>query len=262
MKNPTRQTDRHIEAVLAALDVLDCFLNKPDLSILEIMQVTGFTRNRVVRLLGTLTHRGCLTADPRNGVFHTGPKLFALGKVFERHRAILCLVRPMLRDIALKTGESASLYAREGYERVVLAREEGTHTIRQAISEGQHMDLHAGAAGKVILAYLPEETVMTVFEKTGLPKRTASTITEPKKLLKELEAIRQRGYAFSLGERAADAYAIAVPVLGHGGELIGVLAIAGPSSRFTTEVRKSNLNLLLDKGEQLSRQLGWTRPKG
>ena len=121
MKKPTRQTDRHVEAVLAALDVLECFLAKPGLGTPEIMQATGFTRNRVMRLTGTLAHRGYLMTDPGTGVFCTGPKIFALGKVFERNRLVLTLVRPILRDIALKTGESASLYVREGFERVVMA---------------------------------------------------------------------------------------------------------------------------------------------
>ena len=260
MKKPTRQTDRHVAAVLAALDVLECFLAKPGLATLEIMQATGFTRNRVMRLTGTLTHRGYLMADPETGIFSTGPKIFALGKVFERDRLTLALIRPILRDIALKTGESASLYVREGLERVVLAREEGTHAIRHAISEGQRMDLHAGAAGKVILAYSPEEVVDAVLAKTGLPKRTAATITGKNRLLKELDNIRGQGYAVSIGERAADVCALAVPVFEHGHELVGALSISGPISRFTPPTRKSHTELLLAAGLKLSRQLGWVRP--
>jgi DNA-binding IclR family transcriptional regulator len=125
-------------------------------------------------------HRKFLMAGPATGVFGIGPKLSILGKGLERNCLLLSLVRPVLRDIALNTGESASLYVREGCERVVLAREEGTHAIRHAISEGQRMDLHAGAAGKVILAFSPEETVAIVLGKTGLPKRTAATITDKK----------------------------------------------------------------------------------
>jgi IclR family KDG regulon transcriptional repressor len=259
MKKPTRQTDRHVEAVLAALDVLECFLAKPGLTTLEIMQATGFTRNRVMRLTGTLTHRGFLMADSETEAFITGPKIYALGKVFARNRVILSLSGPVLRDIALKTRESASLYVREGYERVVLAREEGTHAIRHAISEGQRMDLYAGAAGKVILAYSPAEVVETVLAKTGLPKRTAATITDKNRLLKELENIRGQGYAISIGERAADVCAMAAPVLDHGRELVGALSISGPTSRFIPQVRKSYAELLLAAAMKLSRQLGWTR---
>jgi DNA-binding IclR family transcriptional regulator len=259
MKKPTRQADRHVEAVLAALDVLECFLAKPSLSTREIMQATGFTRNRVLRLTGTLLHRSFLMTDPETGGCCIGPRIFILGKGFERNRLFLSMVSPVLRDIALKTGESASLYVREGCERVVLAREEGTHAIRHAISEGQRMDLHAGAAGKVILAFSPEEMVDIVLGKTGLPKRTAATITDKNRLLKELENIRSQGYAVSLGERAPDVCAMAAPVFEHGRELVGALCISGPISRFTSQIRKSYAELLQAAGMKLSRQLGWTR---
>jgi DNA-binding IclR family transcriptional regulator len=262
MKQPTRQADRHVEAVLAALDVLECFLAKPGLTTLEIMQATGFTRNRVMRLTGTLTHRGYLMANAETGAFSTGPKIFALGKVFERNRLILSLVRPVLREIALKTGESASLYVREGFERVVLAREEGTHAIRHAISEGQRMDLHAGSAGKIILAYSPVEVIETILAKTGLPKRTPATITDKNKLLRELETIRGQGYAVSIGERADDVCALAAPVFEYGQDLVGALTISGPISRLTPQIRKVYAELLLAAGLKLSRQLGWERPAG
>ena len=260
MKKPTRQADRHVEAVLAALDVLECFLAKPGLTTMEIMQATGFTRNRVMRLTGTFTHRGFLMADSETGAFSTGPKIYALGKVFERNRVILCLVRPILRGIALQTGESASFYVREGCERVVLAREDGTHAIRHAISEGQRMDLHAGAAGKVILAYSPEEVVENVLAKTGLPRRTAATITDKNWLLKELEKVRNQGSAISLGEREADVCAMAAPVLDNGHELVGALSISGPINRFTPQIRKSCAEVLLAAAMKLSRQLGWKHP--
>jgi DNA-binding IclR family transcriptional regulator len=258
MKKPTRQADRHVEAVLAALDVLECFLAKPRLTTLEIMQATGFTRNRVMRLAGTLSHRGYLMTASAAGTFNIGPKAFALGKVFERNSVILALVRPILSDIALKTGESASFYVREGYERVVVAREEGTHSIRHAISEGQRMDLHAGAAGKVILAYSNAELVESVLAKTGLPKRTAATITDKRKLLNELENVRGRGYAASTGERAADVCALAVPVFDQGNELVGALSLSGPISRINQEARRIYAELLMAAGRSLSRKLGWT----
>lgn len=262
MSGPTRQTERHVDAVLAALDILECFLAAPQLATKDLVAATGFTRNRVMRLAGTLAHRGFLVSD-ENGGYRTGPKVFALSRVFERHHGFLPLVRPLLREIALQTGESATLYVRDGLERVVLAREEGTHSIRQAISEGQRMDLHAGAAGKVILAYSSPELVESVLAKTGLPRRTSTTITSKTRLLKELKTIRDEGYAVSLGERAADAVAVAVPVLGYEDELLGALAVAGPVSRLTPEVRTSHAQRLQAAAATLRRRMGLgRRPNG
>jgi DNA-binding IclR family transcriptional regulator len=122
------------------------------------------------------------------------------------------------------------------------------------------MDLHAGAAGKVILAYSPEDMVDTVLAQTGLPKRTAATITGKNRLLKELDYIRGQGHAVSIGERAADVCALAAPVFEHGHELVGALSISGPISRFTPQIRKSYAELLLAASLKLSQQLGGERP--
>jgi DNA-binding IclR family transcriptional regulator len=262
MKTPTRQADRHVEAVLAAVDVLECFLSKPVCTTLDLMQATGFTRNRVVRLTGTLVHKGLLMMDGQTGLFSTGPKLSALGKVFERNQGILLMVRPVLRQISLKTGESASFYVRDGLERVVLAREEGTQAIRHTIAEGQRMDLHAGAAGKVILAYSSKDVLEAVAARTGLPKHTPQTITDKDRLAAELEKVRKQGVAVSVGERAADACAIAAPVFDQGRDLVGALTIAGPTSRFTTGVRRTYADLLTAAAERLSRRLGWNEKEG
>jgi DNA-binding IclR family transcriptional regulator len=255
MSAPTRQSERHVEAVLAALDILECFLSAPELTTKDIMGATGFTRNRVMRLAGTLAQRGYLVSDG-NRAYRTGPKVFALSRGFERHHGVLSLVRPLLREIALRTGESASLYVREGLERVVLAREEGTHAIRHAVSEGQRMDLHAGAAGKIILAYSPEEVRAAVLGKGTLAARTTRTITDTRRLAVELERVRRQGFAASVGERTADACAVAVPVLGRGNELVGALAVSGPITRFTPETRSRYAEILTAAARRVSAQLG------
>ena len=261
MKGPTKQAQRHVEAVLAALEVMDCFLTYPAMSIKQIMDATGFTRNRVMRLTGTLLHKGHLVLDESEGTFVPGPKIMALGKVFEQNRGIVILARPILRKIALTTGESVSLYVREGFERVVLAREESTQPIRYTVAEGQRMDLHAGAGGKVLLAFAPQEVLEAFIARDKVEKRTSRTITNKKKLVEELDRIREQGCAESTGERVSDASAIAAPVFDSNGDLVCVLGIAGPVSRFTTDIRKSHRKLFIDQADNLSKQLGYKQKK-
>ncbi len=257
MTGPTKQSERHVEAVLAALDVLDCFLTEDSLSIKDLMDRTGFSRNRVMRLSGTLLYKGYLLQDSKSGAYLPGPKLMALGKAFERKQNVVALVRPILLSLALGTGESASLYVREGLERVVLARGEGTQAIRYTVTEGQRMELHAGAGGKVLLAYAPREVLDAVIKDSGLAKRTSRTISDPDILKRELKKVRKQGYAASQGERISDSCAIAAPVFDIEENLVGVLGIAGPESRFTAGMFEDYLKQLLDAAQKLSRQLGW-----
>jgi DNA-binding IclR family transcriptional regulator len=255
---PIKQSERHVEAVLAALEILDRLLHNPAMTVKQLIDATGYTRNRIARLTGTLRHRGYLMLDTARGRYLPGPKLWALGKAFELTRGLPLLARPILRQLALSTGESASLYIREGLERVVLAREEGTRAIRYAVAEGQRMELHAGAGGKLLLAYASQEVISTLFSKSSLRvQRGARTIGDETRLRLELEVIRRQGYACSLSERIEDAGALAAPVFDGGGELVAALGIAGPASRFGAKSHGPYLEATLAAARDLSRLLGW-----
>ena len=256
MSKSVKQIDRHVESVLAALDIMDCFLENPKLNIRQIGEHTNMTRNRVTRLLGTLLHKGYVMEGLEALTFTPGPKLMALGNVFEENQNLVVLAGPVLRELALKTGESATFYVREGGERVVLAREEGTHAIRFSVAVGQRMDLHAGAAGKVLLAHAPEAERNILLTRGPLARLTPQTITSPNLMLKELEQVRKSGYAISRGERNPDAFALAAPIFERRDQLIGAMAIAGPISRFTAEAEQGYLSDLKRAAKLLSEQFG------
>jgi len=256
MSKSVKQIDRHVESVLAALEIMDCFLENPKLNIKQIGDITNMTRNRITRLLGTLMHKGYVMEGIETSTYTPGPRLMALGNIFEENQNLVVLARPTLRALALNTGESASFYVREGRERVVLAREEGTQAIRFSVSVGQRMDLHAGAAGKVLLAYAPEAERNIILTKGPLARLTPQTITNPNRLLKELEQIRKSGFAISKGERNPDAFALAAPVFERKNQLIGSIAIAGPISRLTSESEQSYLSDLKKAAHQLSELFG------
>ena len=63
---------------------------------------------------------------------------------------------------------------------------------------------------------------------------TERTITDPGVLGAEIAAVRERGYAEAIGEREPDLGAVAVPVLGRGGELAAIIGIQGPASRLAS----------------------------
>jgi IclR family KDG regulon transcriptional repressor len=251
-----KQSDRHVEAVLAAADILDSFLQFPTQTLKQIIDRTRFTRNRVMRLAGTLEARGYLLRDFQARTYTLGPRIMSLGRVYERQSNLAGLARPTLQELARSTGESASIYVLDGLDRVVLAREEGTKDIRLSVTEGQRMPVHAGASGKVLLAFGPPEVRNKVLSRRRLIKLAPGTITDSAKLAPELHQVRARGYALSLGERVADAGAIAAPIFGPENRFLGALGVAGPIHRFTPETLQGRTKLVLTAAAELSRKLG------
>ena len=258
MSPPTKQASRHVEAVLAALDLLDCFQRKPNLAIKDLITMTGQTRNRVMRLAGTLTYRGYLVFNPEQGLYGLGPRLLVLGKVFESSQSLVTLARPILRRMVDETGESVSLYVREDLERVVIAREEGTQNLRFSVGEGQRMELYAGAGGKVLLAWAPKAILQRVLKKKHLRRLTENTITDPRALAEELETVRAQGYAISQAERDQEAIALAAPVFDDRGELAAALAIVGPEKRMARFAETGGTAFITAAGAELSGLLGWS----
>ena len=239
------------------LDVLDCFLYEPSLSIRELIAHTGLTRSRIMRLAGTLEHRGYLIQDLESKKYLLGTRSAGLGHAFERANNTQTLVRPVLKYLVEQTGESATFYVLDGIERVALVREEGTHAIRLSIFEGHRTPIHAGASGKVLLAFGDSDVLSTIVRKNLLRPITEQTITSVKKLESEIRDIRARGYAISKGENIPGSHAIAAPVFDYKRKLMGAIGIAGPKAgiRLQSE-RQATSDSVLEAARMLSKRYG------
>jgi len=135
---------------------------------------------------------------------------------------------PTLERLRMATGETVSLHCRVGDERVCVAELISSEPIRMESGIGRIYPIYAGAAGKAMLAWLPDayETVRLRLDQVG-----PATITDPAALDSELRRIRKRGYAVSESEVVAGAASLAMPIFGGNGAVIAAVNIAGPSMR-------------------------------
>jgi DNA-binding IclR family transcriptional regulator len=118
------------------------------------------------------------------------------------------------------------------------------------------MPLHAGSAGKALLAFMPPELVKQIVAKP-LEKMTPNTITKRKALLEELEMIRKRGYAVSHSERFEDALGLAAPIFDASGKVVGALNVAGPTMRFTEAEIDKYAPKIIQLANRISEALGY-----
>ena len=105
-----------------------------------------------------------------------------------------------------------------------------SHEMRFAPEVGRPYALNAGATGKVMLAF-DDELAQAVLAAGDLPAYTPNTVVSAQPLAVQLEAMRREGYAASEGERVAGGCAIASPVFGPTGAVMGALTISAVSAR-------------------------------
>lgn len=138
--------------------------------------------------------------------------------------------QPILRQLADETGEVAWLYMEEYGYAVVLDHARGDRAVRVIGRIGSRKPMHITSSGKAILAYLPEKRVEEIIQARGLSEASDRGISELSKLYSELEAVRDRGYAFNDEEEVRGLRAVGAPIITDG-SVQGALSVSGPSNR-------------------------------
>jgi DNA-binding IclR family transcriptional regulator len=124
------------------------------------------------------------------------------------------IVEPVLRALAQDTGETVALteYAPQTRSARMTSVVPGPKPVHYSLPTDTEIPLAAGAAGKAILAHLPEDTLAQL----PMVKYTDNTPLERAHISKDLQRVRERGWAQGDGERIPDAFGIAVPYfIGH-----------------------------------------------
>jgi IclR family acetate operon transcriptional repressor len=161
---------------------------------------------------------------------------------------------PHLRTLHHDTWETVALCALVGRERVFVDQLVSPQEIALTVELGRPLPLYAGASGRIILAYLPEDTREAVLAQP-LERLTPGTVVDPARLRSLLEAVREAGVAVSRSERQPGGASIAAPVFDNHG-VAGAMSVCGPEYRFDeASVDRFRAPLVLAAGE-LSRELG------
>jgi DNA-binding IclR family transcriptional regulator len=252
------QTPLGAQAIHRALRVLECFsVDHPTVSLTEITHATGLTMPTAHRIVKALQSNHFVAHDELTARYSLGPALLRLaGVILRREENLGSVATPYLERLRDMTGETVGLHAAHNRDRVCLVEIVGSHAIRMATGVGQTYPIHAGAASKAILAFLPQERVDQALVEplelvsTGQPVSAA-------RLRRELARVRSTGYAISHGETVEGANALAAPVFGSRG-VLGSVNITGPSSRWDDAAMAAAVPELLHIARQISEQFGYT----
>lgn len=215
------------------------------LSVLHALQEMGAARiddvAKELNVAPSTIHRHLVTLREHGYVVKEGEHyrlglrfLTVAGTVLSQH-PVYDLARQKVRQLAEETGERVQFIAEEGGYRTYIHTATGENAVQTDATLGKRGYLHVSAAGKAILAQLPESRVEEIISATGLPAETENTITDRERFLDELETVRERGVAFNYEESTAGLRAVAAAVTDADGSVVGALSVAGPAHRLKDE---------------------------
>jgi IclR family pca regulon transcriptional regulator len=198
----------------------------------ELARATDLPPATAGRLLATLEDAGFAERDDRG--WSIGRELVRIAQHAEPQRALARRARPLLADLAAAAKESAMLGVPRGRTRVVVvAQADGPRLLGITNWVGRPIDdLHASAAGKLLLAESGDDAVAAWMRRATPRRLTARTIAAPRALLEELARVREQGWAEIDGESEPGLASVAVPVRdAEDRRLVGMLGFSGPAER-------------------------------
>lgn len=174
---------------------------------------------------------GFLHQEAHRSAYKIGPMLVQIASSIVDRAGIEAAARPFLMDLVAEINETAHVCILNGAHVVFLDCVESTQRVRVRSFVDDEIAAHATAAGKALLADLPDETLNRLLPARleSLTRKTISTRTE---LIDQLRHVRERGYALSSGELEPHVAECASVIRDASGITRGSIVIACPTSRF------------------------------
>jgi IclR family acetate operon transcriptional repressor len=222
-----------------------------DQTLSELSAATGLPLPTIHRLIRTLVSLGYARQLP-NRNYALGPKLIHLGEV--ANRQVGSLARPALLKLVEQLGETANLAMLDDDRATYAAQVPSPHAMRMYTEVGTRVPLHMSGADKTFLAAMSDDAAVGLVSRVGFAAPTPKTITTPKALIKELETVREQGYAMDDQEQELGVRCIAVPVPSTTGSPMAV-SISGPVSRVSDDLVTTAVPALRTAAETIAKAI-------
>ncbi|MEO6882217.1 MAG: IclR family transcriptional regulator [Mycobacteriaceae bacterium] len=198
------------------------------LRLAELEAATGLPLPTVHRLVRALVHNGYVRQEPSRR-YALGPRLIRLGET--AGRALGAWSMRELTGLVVAIGETANMAVLEGDGVVYVAQAPSPHSMRMFTEVGRRVMPHCTGVGKALMSQLGDDDVRALLARTGMPERTARTITDPDTMLAELAEVREQGWSVDNSEQEVGVRCVAVPV--PGSPSLTAISVSGPSARIT-----------------------------
>lgn len=197
-------------------------------SLPQLVAATGMPKSSVHRYLEVLVQEGFLERDATAGTYRLGASFVTLSS--NEAQLLAVRARPFLERLRDRFDETVNFGMLSGDNVVYLDIVESPRAVRLAARVGDRDMVHSTALGKAITAELPEDEVRSLLQRTGLPRRTANTITRIPDFIKHLELVRRNGFALDDQENDIEGRCVAVSL--PAARVQYAISVSGITSRF------------------------------
>lgn len=247
-----------VDRAMAILEILGA--SDHGLKLTEIARNAGLSPSTTHRLLTTLEKRRYVQFDGLDGRWHVGLPLLTIGSAFLRRSSFVAPAQVFMQRLRDRTKETVNLGIADDGEMVVVSQVQSRQIVRAISRVGGRVAMTSSAMGKAILSTYQTEDIEALVRLHGMRKKTPQSITTSEGLRRELEVIRERGYAVDNEEYSQSVRCIAAVIYNGDAEALCAVSISGLVSRLPAE-RIAQLGALVNEtAQQITLSVGGRLP--
>jgi IclR family KDG regulon transcriptional repressor len=246
-----------VKSLVKAMNILAVLAEEtPPYTLTQLSRRLHLHVSTVHRLLVNLVRHGFVEEDPVSGGYQLSYRVLRMGlRVLDR-LDFRRVAHPLLRELNLRTKETVHLTILQEGKAISIEKFDSPQPVGLDARLGGVMPLHCTGVGKVLLAYQGEDLLNQIVQSPGLTRMTAHTITGAGQLRRELEMIRQQGYALDQEEAVDGLRCVAGPVINHTGQIVAAFSVAAPATRMTPARVPEVAHMVRETSQQISYRLG------
>jgi DNA-binding IclR family transcriptional regulator len=248
-----------VPAVERALDILEYIGEqaKP-IPLKEVQNVLKIPQASFFRIITELNERGYLREDnSASGRYVLGHKILYLSQCFARQIDLNVVALHCMRSLSEKCNQTSQLGVLQNNGVVYVNQVLSTRPISITASLGTVLPVNISAAGKALIAFLPENEREEFLGNAKFASHTEKTITDLDEFRKELKKVKEYGVAIDDEEYAVGIGCLAAPIFNHKGRCVAAVGITGYIDDYKDKLLLSrNIQYVTQTAREISEQLG------
>lgn len=239
------------------VDILKLVSKNPDgITLDDICEKLGLPKTSAYDIVTTLAEMGMVNVDRGQRQRYTiGLTAYRIGINYTNNLDFISVIEPELKAFAREVGKTVFFGVRSDHEVVYICKAEPENPIITTATVGTKNPIYCTSLGKAILAYSDEDAREQVLNRIKFRQKTGRTIMNRESLLKELEKVKEKGYALDAREVEEHMECVGAPVFGSDGNVLGAISVS--SLYKPTEDYEHLGRLVSEKAGEVSRLLGF-----
>lgn len=245
------------------LRIIECMAaNRLPCRLIDLAEKLDFPQSTVLRYLRTLCSQGYAYHDEQSGCYALTWKICRLCDSVKANLVLRSMASPFLSELANDHNVGALLATLYDGSVLYLDMVGNPHNVMDTMLRiGKSAPIHTTGSGKILLSAMSGREIDNIIKNDGLMRLTENTITSREALLKELDDVRERGYALDNEECETGHRCVSVPLYDYTGGIAAAISAFDSADRMTEQrLRDELLPALFDTASQISFRMGYSQP--